>query len=181
MCRYRSNYGTSWRSICTAVSTSMYSTLLLQETSSCLFCKVSIEGLDPLSSTVAQQSHSDVTIGKCLVSDRNLACAVVIRHKTVSDKELKARGLTFTWWGCCGLCFWHKSVEPARSFSFCSCVYFSLYGPFNCISFHKFSRQLSAFLLCSFRLISTLLVLSTRYLFMKVSLSPDIIHCRWLA
>ena len=26
-------------------------------------------------------------------------------------------------------------------FIFCSCVCFSLYGPFNCISFHKFSRQ----------------------------------------
>ena len=25
---------------------------------------------------------------------------------------------------------------------FCSCVYFYLCGPFNCISFHKFSRQL---------------------------------------
>ena len=27
--------------------------------------------------------------------------------------------------------------------------YFSLYGLFNCISFHKFSRQLSTFSLCS--------------------------------
>ena len=31
----------------------------------------------------------------------------------------------------------------------CSCVYFCLYGAFNCISFHKFSRQLSIFSLCS--------------------------------
>ena len=30
-------------------------------------------------------------------------------------------------------------------FLFCSCVYFSLYGPFNCISFRKFSQQLFTF------------------------------------
>ena len=59
-----------------------------------------------------------------------------------------------------------------------SCVCFYLYGPFNCISFHKFSRQLSAFSLCSSGLTSALLVLSTTYLFMKVSFSPDIILCR---
>ena len=48
----------------------------------------------------------------------------------------------------------HKSTELAHSFLFCSCVCFCLYGPFNCISFHKFSRQLSAFSLCSSSLIS---------------------------
>ena len=57
---------------------------------------------------------------------------------------------------------------------------FSLCGPFNCISFHKFSRQLSVFSLCSCGLSSALLVLSTIYLFMKVSFSPDIILSRWL-
>ena len=62
-------------------------------------------------------------------------------------------------------------------FVFCSCVFFCLYGPFNCISFHKFSRQLSAFSLSSSGLISALLVLSTTYLFMKVPLSPDTILC----
>ena len=49
------------------------------------------------------------------------------------------RGLTFTCWGCCGLWLWHKPAELAHSFLFCSCVYFCLSGPFNCISFHKFS------------------------------------------
>ena len=81
--------------------------------------------------------------------------------------------------------FWHKPTELAQSFFlsffiFCSCVYFSLYGPFNCISFHKFSRQLSVFSLCSCGLSSALLVLSTMYLFMKVSFSPDIIPNGWL-
>ena len=47
----------------------------------------------------------------------------------------------------------------ANSFLFCSCVCFCLYGPFSCISFHKFSRQLSAFSLCSSCLNSVLLVL----------------------
>ena len=56
---------------------------------------------------------------------------------------------------------------------------FCLYGPFNCISFHKFSRRLFAFSLCSSGVISALLVLSTTYFFMKVSFSPDII-LSWL-
>ena len=75
---------------------------------------------------------------------------------------------------------WHKPTELARFFLFCSCVCFCPYGPFNCISFHKFSRQLSVFSLCSSGLISLLLVLSTIYLFMKVSLSPDMTPSGWL-
>ena len=43
---------------------------------------------------------------------------------------------------------WHKPTELAHSFLLCSCVYSCLRGPFNCISFHKFSRQLSAYSLC---------------------------------
>ena len=62
-------------------------------------------------------------------------------------------------------------------FWFCCCVCFCLYGPFNCISFHKFSHQLSAFSLCSSGLISALLVLSTIHLFMKGSPNADVILC----
>ena len=51
----------------------------------------------------------------------------------------------------------------------------SVYGPFNCVSFHRFSRQLSAFSLCSFGVISVSLVISAIYFFMKVSISPDVI------
>ena len=54
-----------------------------------------------------------------------------------------AHGLTFTWWGCCGLCLWHKPTELVHSFIFCSCVSFCLYGSFKCISLHEFFRQLS--------------------------------------
>ena len=70
---------------------------------------------------------------------------------------------------------WHKPTELAHSFIFCSCVYYCLYGPFNCISFHQFYQQLSVFWLCSSGLMFALLVLSILYLFMKVSFSPDII------
>ena len=75
---------------------------------------------------------------------------------------------------------WHKPTERAHPFLFYSCVYFCLYGPFNCISFHKLSRKLSVFSLCSSDFISALLVLSTIYLFVKVSFSPDINPSGWL-
>ena len=75
---------------------------------------------------------------------------------------------------------WHKSTELAHSFLFCSCICLCLYGPFNCISFHKFSQTLSVFSLCSSGITSVLLVLSTIYLFTKVSFSPDIIPSGWL-
>ena len=74
----------------------------------------------------------------------------------------------------------YKPTELAHSVLFCSCVCFCLYGPFSCISFNKFSRQLSAFSLCSSGLMSASLVLSAIYLCMKVSLSTDIILCGWL-
>ena len=75
---------------------------------------------------------------------------------------------------------WHKLTKLAHSCLFWSCVYFCLYGCLNCISFHTFSWQLSAFLLCFSGLGSALLVLSTVYLFMKVYFSLDIIPSGWL-
>ena len=71
------------------------------------------------------------------------------------------RRLTYMWWGCCNFCLWLNQLSlPTASCSVLeSFVFFCLYGPFNCISFHKFSRQLSVFSLCSFSLISALLVL----------------------
>ena len=88
--------------------------------------------------------------------------------------------LTFTWLGCCGLGQRHKPAKLAHSFFICSCAYFCLYDPFNCISFQKFSRQLFTFSLCSSGLISAFLVLSTLYLFIKVSFSPDVSLFGWL-
>ena len=63
------------------------------------------------------------------------------------------------WWGCCGLCHFYSVLV---SVSVCM------------------APQLTAFSLLSSGLISALLVLSTIYLFMKTSLSPDIILCGWL-
>ena len=90
------------------------------------------------------------------------------------------RGFTFTWWGCCGLCFWHKPAELAHSLLLCSCVCLCLYRPFNCISFHKFSRQLSALSLCSSGFISALLVLSTIYIYLHESLLQPWYRPLWL-
>ena len=56
--------------------------------------------------------------------------------------SFSTRGLIFTSWGCCGLSQRHTSAELAHSFLLRSCVCFCLYGPFNCISFHKFFKQL---------------------------------------
>ena len=89
------------------------------------------------------------------------------------------RGLTLLWWGCYGLCQRHKQTELPFLFILFLCVFLSLW-PFLPYFIPKNSRQLSAFSLCSSGLISALLVLSTTYLFMKVSLSPDIIFCGWL-
>ena len=80
---------------------------------------------------------------------------------------------------------WRKPIELAHSFLktfflLCSCVYICFKGTFNWISFHKFSRQLSVFLLYSSCLISALLVLSTIHRLMKVSFVPDVILCGWL-
>ena len=57
----------------------------------------------------------------------------------------------------------------------CSC--FCLYGPFNSILFHKFILITLRFLTQFFRPYFCLMVLSTIYLFTKVSFSPDIILC----
>ena len=81
------------------------------------------------------------------------------------------RGLTFTWWGCYGLCPRHKPTESAHSFLVCFCVYFCPYGPFQCISFYIFSRRPSVSALYPSSLIFALLVLSTIYLFTEVSFS----------
>ena len=123
--------------------------------------------------------------------DCHQLCVTVVSAMQLSHQLfviVSPRRLAFAWRGCCSLYFWHKPTKLAHSFLFCSCVYFCLYGPFNCISCHNFSWQLSTVLLCfllkaptnSCSLISVLLVLSTIHLFMKVSFSPDVILCGWL-
>ena len=92
----------------------------------------------------------------------------------VQDSRLFSASLvskTSPFFQCCGLCFWHKPTELAHSFFYSVLVSICLYGPFNCITFHKFSWQLLVFSICSCGLSSALLVLSTIYLFVKVSLN----------
>ena len=105
-------------------------------------------------------------------------CYTKHRHRYTKHQHryTSPRGLTFSWWGCYGLC---QTACPFKK-KFCSRVCFCLCSPFNCNSFYKFSRQLSAFSLSSSGLISALLLLSTIDLFSKVSLSPDLILCGWL-
>ena len=43
----------------------------------------------PLSRSVVRRPDSDVTVGQCVVSERNLAYAVLIRHKALSDGDVK--------------------------------------------------------------------------------------------
>ena len=45
-------------------------------------------------------------------------------------------GLTFTWWGCCSLCPWHKPTELAHSFLFCcsACFFLALSPVFHSIN-----------------------------------------------
>ena len=89
-----------------------------------------------------------------------LLLIIIILLLLLKIVTVSPRGLTFWWWECYGLCHRHKSTKLAHSFLLCSCVCFCLYGPFDSISFHKFSRQLFAFSLRSSGLNSALLVLS---------------------
>ena len=85
--------------------------------------------------------------------------------------------LTFTWCGCCCLCFWHKPTELAHSFLFCSIyVFLALSTVFHSINSPSTLRFLTLFFWSYFCLIGPL----NLYLFVKASLSPDIILCGWL-
>ena len=43
--------------------------------------------LAPLSNTVIRQADFDATVGHCVVSDGDLACAIFFSDKTISDSE----------------------------------------------------------------------------------------------
>ena len=111
-----------------------------------------------------------------------LANSVFVWLSTCRFSISRLCGLTFTWWECCGLCFWLKPTELAHSFFFlCSCVCFCLYGlstvfpstdsPDNSPLSHSI---LPVLFLC--------LIDPCNYicLCMKASSSPDIILCGWL-
>ena len=98
------------------------------------------------------------------------------------------RGLTFTWWGCCGLCLWHKSTDsPTQFYSVLvsvsvflalSAAFHSINSPDNSLHFLiLFFRSYFCFT-GPFNLGSKHQLIN--YLFLKVSLSLDIILCGWL-
>ena len=75
------------------------------------------------------------------------------------------------WWGCCGLCLWHKPTQLAHSFSsilLSISVFMALSEVFHSINSPK-NFPVSTFSLCSSSLLSASLVLSTTYLSVKVS------------
>ena len=99
-----------------------------------------------------------VCLSSCLCLCVCLSVCLSFSPPSLSNLLSLPRGPTFTWWGCHGLCLRHKPAKLAHSFysvlvSFCVFFCLYIYGPFNCNSFHKFSRQLSAFSLCSSGLI----------------------------
>ena len=113
----------------------------------------------------------------CICQHRDPAVTSTLCIKSSLLRAASLHGLTFMWWGCCGVCFWHKPTEIAHSFFFILflCLFLSLW-PFQLLSFQNFSQQLSTFSLCSSSLTSSaLLVLSAIciYLFMKVSFKSE--------
>ena len=44
-----------------------------------------------LSGTVVQQTDFDLTIEQCVVTNVDLACAILIRQRTLFDGEVKVR------------------------------------------------------------------------------------------
>ena len=83
------------------------------------------------------------------------------------------RGLTFTWWGCYGLCLWHKPTKLAHSFLFCSCIYFCLsLRPFQLYFIPQILPTTLHFLTLFFRFLSLPYWSFQLCLFMKVSCNP---------
>ena len=94
----------------------------------------------------------------------------------VTNEGVRARGFTFTWWGCYGSCPRHKPTKLALSFYYVL-VYDSLFMALSTVFHSTNSPDNSPLSHCVILVYSALLVLSTIYLFMKVSLSSDIILC----
>ena len=62
-------------------------------------------GSDPLSGIVIRQTDFVVIIGQCVVSDRNLACAILLRHMTLTSPLDSVLYLISLFSGCVGLDF----------------------------------------------------------------------------
>ena len=142
------------------------------------------------SKNISGTSRSELLLTAKLRAFRQEKCAL-LKKWTRALPAVKCALLRTSLWGMCaswlcvvgmlrGVSDMNQPSLPTPSL-FYSCVYFCRYGPLNRISFHKVSRQLSVFRLCSSGLISALSVLSTTYISLYESLLlPHIIPCAWL-
>ena len=87
---------------------------------------------------------------------------------SVSWPTVSPLRLTFTWWGCCGLCQGHKPVEFAHPF-FSVLVSISVFMALSTVFHFINSPDTLCFSLCSSDLISALLVFSTNLLWKSPS------------
>ena len=56
---------------------------------------------------------------------------------------------TFTWWGCYGLCLWHKPTELAHSFSFCATMYCVTHEQMSWTEANKRPDRFNTHMVCS--------------------------------
>ena len=116
------------------------------------------------------KSMSDLYVSGCSVW-RALGSWKVKKSGEVSHR------LTFTWWGCCGLCPWHKPTELARSFYSALVsvsVFMALSTAFHSLIFPGITPLSHSVLLVLFLPYWSF----QRYMFLCVS--PDVILCGWL-
>ena len=59
----------------------------------------------------------------------------VLRHGPFLS-AFRPHGLTFTWWGCCSSCLWHKPTEPAHAFFYSVLVSVSVFMALSTV-FHS--------------------------------------------
>ena len=90
----------------------------------------------------------------------------------------RPRGLTFTWWGCWSLCFWHKPTELAHIlFILFVCLFLSLW----LVLFHSINSPDNSPLSHSVLPVLYLPYWSFQlYISLRDFFSPDIILCGWL-
>ena len=117
-------------------------------------------------------------------SAAKMIISVVILYVCICHSSAtRPHGLTFAWWGCCGLCFWNKPTELAHCFFGSVFVSISVFMALSTV-FHSINSPDNSPLSHS-----VLPVLFPpcwsfeRYIsFWKSpsALSPDIILCGWL-
>ena len=126
--------------------------------------------------------HSEKVCWVAIIDNQTSATKWTYTNSSPLTCSITGQGLAFTWWGCCGYVLdinqlslptpFYSVLVSVSVFMFValSSVFHCINSPNNSLLSHSFSSSL----------ISALLVLSTIYLFMKVSLIPDIILCVWL-